>query len=463
MSTMVCTDPKWGRVWRYQGPRGVSWRIRYQDATGRRVLETLGKEPDWNQRKAEAALRERLVDVTRDGYRHPDKTTFAGFADKWVTEHLPGRGLKQTTLESYQQTIHKHLLPAFGHLQLRVLEQQPELIDRYITQKTRAGYSPKTISNHLLVLQVMLKRALRWRLITRNPVQDCDRPRIHQPDLNVLTETEIARLWTAYTQLETDADNELGQAWWWTARTITFTALTTALRRGELLALHWQDIHLLEHRLHVRRAIVRGRLTTPKSRRSRRLLEIRTPHHRTPQPTLATHTIQSRRRPRLRPPPTRNATRPLKTQPPLPPPRPQSSRHQQTLPPLPRPPPHRPHPRSCSRQPPRLHPTQSRTQPGLNHRALHPRCAGALPRRRRQSRRTDVPNPKRGDTQRPITPRLRNTLPTSRTYRRFESSSVPCVFCNTSCAPCGRAGYFTTGYSTCTRSIVPLNLNGFLS
>jgi hypothetical protein len=54
----------------------------------------------------------------------------------------------------------------------------------------------------------MLKRAVRWRLISRNPVQDCDRPRLQQAELNVLTETEIAALWNAYTQLEHETDDE---------------------------------------------------------------------------------------------------------------------------------------------------------------------------------------------------------------------------------------------------------------
>src|SRR5262245_19003679 len=45
---------KWGRVWRYEGPRGVVWRIRYRDASGRRVLETLGKEPAWNRKRGRA-------------------------------------------------------------------------------------------------------------------------------------------------------------------------------------------------------------------------------------------------------------------------------------------------------------------------------------------------------------------------------------------------------------------------
>jgi len=104
----------WGRVWRYEGKRGVSWRIRYRDASGRRILETLGKEPAWNRKRAETELRRRLVDVERAGYRAPDKLTFAEFAERWLSEYLPGRGLKQTTLETYQQTLQRHLLPAFA-------------------------------------------------------------------------------------------------------------------------------------------------------------------------------------------------------------------------------------------------------------------------------------------------------------------------------------------------------------
>ena len=63
-------------------------------------------------------------------------------------------------------------------------------------------------------------------------------------------------------------------AWWRLARTITFTALGTALRRGELLGLRWRDVQVLEGHLHVREAVVNGRVTTPKSRASRRLIEL---------------------------------------------------------------------------------------------------------------------------------------------------------------------------------------------
>jgi integrase len=273
MPDEMSKQPKWGRVWRYEGKRGTVWRIRYRDATGCRILETLGKEPTWNRTRAEKELRRRLVDIERDGYRKPEPITFAAYAQRWLDDYLPGRGLKLTTTDSYRQTINRHLLPHFATRKLTDLEQQPELIDRYVTQKMQEGLAPKTVVNQLLVLQTMLKTAVRWRLITRNPVVDCERPRVEQPELNVLTETEIARLWTAYTELATEADAS-EQAWWRLARTITFVALGTAMRRGELLALRWRDVQLLESHLTVREALVKGRFTTPKSRSSRRLIEL---------------------------------------------------------------------------------------------------------------------------------------------------------------------------------------------
>jgi integrase len=266
-------DSEWGRIWRYEGKRGVSWRIRYTDAAGKRVLETLGREPAWNRKRAEVELRRRLVDVEREGYRKPEKLSFAAFAERWLEEYLPGRGLKQTTVDGYEQTLSRHLLPAFGRYELSKLAQEPELIDRYVSDQIRAGYAPKTVVNQLLVLQVVLKRAVRWRLISRNPVLDCERPRVEQPELNVLSEAEIAHLWSAYGELGAEAPPE-EHVWWCTARTLTFLALGTALRRGELLALRWRDVQLLEGLLRVREALVKGRFTTPKSRSSRRTIEL---------------------------------------------------------------------------------------------------------------------------------------------------------------------------------------------
>jgi integrase len=264
-----------GSVWRYETKRGgVVWRIRYRDASGRRILETLGLEPPWTKTRAQAELRNRLVDVDRDHYRRPDRTTFAAFADEWMQTAVPARGLKYSTVENYESVLRRHLLPALGRHTLEQLEADPRLIDRYIADKLRSGLSPKTVTNHLLQLQVMLKQAVRWRLIRHNPLPDTTRPRVPEPDISILTTEEITHLRAAYHRLEADAKMPGEAEWWRLAHTITLFTLATALRCGELVALQWQDVSRLDGRIRIRRAIVRGRPTTPKSRAGTRTIHL---------------------------------------------------------------------------------------------------------------------------------------------------------------------------------------------
>ncbi len=264
-----------GEVHRYEGKRGAVWRLRYRDASGKRIRETLGREADgWNRKRAEAALRERLSEVDR-GYRRGPGMTFEAYGRWWLDEYLPARGLKDSTVEGYRTGVQRHLVPALGTYELAELEARPELIEGFIAAAVRKGLAPKTVTNLVLVLRVMLKQAVRRRLLRTNPAADVERPRLVEPEMQVLTEGEIAALWTAYAELEARAGDD-EQLWWGTARRLVFVALGTALRRGELLALRWRELELLNGRLHVRAALVRGRLTTPKSRAGRRTLDLGT-------------------------------------------------------------------------------------------------------------------------------------------------------------------------------------------
>jgi integrase len=264
--------PRGTSVVHYQGKRGAVWRIRYRDAAGRQVQETLGPEPEWTERKAQRELGKRLAAV-QDGFRKPDRTTFADFASRFVRDYLPGRNLKRSTTENYRYILDGHLLPFFGDQGLSELEARPELIDAYVALKMQSGLSTKTIQNHLLLLNVMLRRAVVWRLIRNNPVSSIDRPSLVQPEMNVLTETEIARLANAYDELIAEAA-EIERQWWTLAKAIVLTALGTALRRGELIGLRWSAVNLLEAKIEVRETFVRGHFTTPKSRASRRVVEL---------------------------------------------------------------------------------------------------------------------------------------------------------------------------------------------
>jgi integrase len=68
-----------------------------------------------------------------------------------------------------------------------------------------------------------------------------ERPRLVQPETQVLNAGEIAARGRRTPKLEARAaDDE--RLWWGTARRLVLVALGTALRRGELLARRWRDI-----------------------------------------------------------------------------------------------------------------------------------------------------------------------------------------------------------------------------
>ena len=85
-----------GSVIRYPGKRGGVWRIRYRDADGQRVSETLGRELDgWTKRRAEEALEERRVQVRKEHLRGLEPVTFATFAREWLASYPDAKDLKR--------------------------------------------------------------------------------------------------------------------------------------------------------------------------------------------------------------------------------------------------------------------------------------------------------------------------------------------------------------------------------
>ena len=212
-------------VIKYDGKRGAVWRIKFHDADGKQIMETLGREADgWTERKAQRALGARLVQVENTRWRKPEKLTFAAFAERFENEALPGRNLKATTNNDYKSVLHTHLVPFFDQQELVTIEAAD--LDRYIAEKTKT-LAPKTITNHLRLLAVLFKTAKRWKLVPHNPVEDVDGPRPDSHEMSVLTEVEIARLLTAYSQLEAEPPQGTTEADWRQARRLVTVALGT--------------------------------------------------------------------------------------------------------------------------------------------------------------------------------------------------------------------------------------------
>jgi hypothetical protein len=114
----MMTMPRAACVIPYHGKRGIVYRIKYADADGKQVMETIGAERDGVTRKqAEAKLRERLVKVERRGWRKPAPLTFAESAETWRRNGAVRRAWKPRTVIQYRSIV-KRLTETFGAMPL---------------------------------------------------------------------------------------------------------------------------------------------------------------------------------------------------------------------------------------------------------------------------------------------------------------------------------------------------------
>jgi integrase len=150
-----------------------------------------------------------------------------------------------------------HIGPFFGQMRLDeiTLPHVRALVKALLAKRL----APSTILKVVVLLKEMFKHAVQWEHLDANPAQYVERPRVETEEMEVLTPPEIRRLLAA-------ADEPV--------RTMLLCAVLTGLRRGELLGLKWEDVDLQASKIHVRRAVWRGKLITPKSRRSRRVIDM---------------------------------------------------------------------------------------------------------------------------------------------------------------------------------------------
>src|SRR5437868_2055505 len=100
--------PAGSAVIHYDGKRGVVWRIKYRDASGKQVKETVGAERDGiTRKKAEAALHDRESDVRRKQYVKPAPFTFESATKLWREQEQVRKDWKSSTLAQYVSVLER--------------------------------------------------------------------------------------------------------------------------------------------------------------------------------------------------------------------------------------------------------------------------------------------------------------------------------------------------------------------
>lgn len=222
-----------------------------------------------NKKEAELKLSELLHQVDTGSFVKPGKVTVGEFLDRWIKDYA-WPNLAPRTAEGYEHIIRRHIVPSLGSITLTQLK--PEHMQRYYAEKLACGrcdgkgsLSAKTVRHHHITLHDALECAVKWGLLSRNPLDATAPPRPQAHEMHTLDEEKLLAF------LEAARPTPYYH--------IFHLALFTGMRRSEILALRWQDVDLLMGQVSVNRTLHHLRdgstvFRPPKTAKGRRMIAL---------------------------------------------------------------------------------------------------------------------------------------------------------------------------------------------
>lgn len=219
------------------------------------------------KREAKLALAQLRLGVNEDGAGSINEMTFEEVYDLWMQQHK--LEVKITTYKAIKSKFER-ILPKFGHLKIASIDSLycQSVINEWATEL-------KTFNDYKIQANLVFKYALKYDLITRNPMEHVTMPRLKNEQIydeddelvNFFTKEELKNFLSKAKQ-----DMELKD--FALFRLLAFTGL----RKGEALALHWNDIDFERQMLIVRKTLAyndgKHILQPPKTINSRRRVDI---------------------------------------------------------------------------------------------------------------------------------------------------------------------------------------------
>ena len=207
------------------------------------------KSTKGTKKDAEALLARMLTELEDGVYIDAKKTSVSDYLDKWIAS-IKG-SVSSTTYERYKQLCDKHLKPTIGNIALNKLQaiRISELYSDAIESGRidgNGGLSKQSVLHMHRVLKRALSQAVKWGLLSRNPCDAVDNiPKPGKKERLTFTTEETLSL------LEQLEGNRL--------QLPVLLAVTTGMRRGEVLGLRWKDIDLDKKRLYIRQIVIETR------------------------------------------------------------------------------------------------------------------------------------------------------------------------------------------------------------
>jgi integrase len=207
--------------------------LSYRTKDGRSRRATIGSLDDWTLGAARKRAQEMRRDVDLGGDPVGDEQaerraeTVSELCDRFIAEHLPSLGA--VTARNVRSQIEQDIRPALGATKIKAVTfTDVSRLHRAITNRGASYAANRVLSS----LSKMFTLAVRWKYRTDNPCKGVKRNKEMGRE-RYLTEDEVVQLMRAL-----DAERDQVNA------DLLRVALLTGARRGEIIAMRWQDVDL---------------------------------------------------------------------------------------------------------------------------------------------------------------------------------------------------------------------------
>lgn len=221
-----------------------------------------------SKREADQALGEILHSLNQGTYVEKSKVTVTKYMTDWLNDLRTS--VRPSTHATYETLVRTHITPKIGSETLQSLTAMR--LNALYTEllasgrvNGKGGLSPATVRYVHSIIRKALADAMRENLVTRNVADGARVPRVPRPQIRTWSAREVRAF------LDHVQDDRLYAAY--------VVACTTGMRRGEVLALRWQDLDLEQGRASVTRSltVVGGyemQFSEPKTARGRRMIAL---------------------------------------------------------------------------------------------------------------------------------------------------------------------------------------------
>lgn len=214
-----------------------------------------------SEKEAEIAMAKIITQIHEGTLLLPSDMMLKDYLTMWIEKRK--KRLSPSSVSGYLTIINKHLIPSLGFLKLKDIK--PYIIDEYYDTKLETLSGTTVLHHHRMLNKAMVDAIKKYRLISVNPLDGVEAPKANKYKAEVLNQEEIQLLFQALQGHQLEIPIQV--------------MLFLGLRRGELLALKWEDIDYENKTITIQRNLIRGGdsgtevvLTTPKTEGSNRTI-----------------------------------------------------------------------------------------------------------------------------------------------------------------------------------------------